>query len=259
MAKENKKRLSIGAKAVIVIVFLFLCGIVGYLFGRLAGFFERTGRTDGLLNILKILTGYGVPVLYPVVMIILLGFCGFRYARAKHIFSTLHEDDEEKLMELERSLNFPMTLLTLCLILNLMFFSIFVEVTEFGTVWEAYGDGIFIGMIIFFLAVYAVLFILTRQCVELVKKINPEKRGDVLDFNFQKKWEESCDEAQKVILYQAGFKAYKVTNYVCMGVYFVCLIAQLLFHAGVMPILAVSAIWLIMTAVFCAEGARLEK
>ena len=50
---------------------------------------------------------------------------------------------------------------------------------------------------------------MSRFIVELEKKLNPEKKGDVIETNFSKKWEDSCDEAQKMIIYEAGYRAYR--------------------------------------------------
>lgn len=257
--KSNKKNVSVLRKSVQIVVIMLICGIAGYGCGRLAVIFEDKGIIESLADVLKTAAIYSMPIIYPAVIIALLVISSCRYFKAKHMFKTLSEDDEDKMLEIEHSLNLPSMLLSFCLILSLTLFAVFVETIELSKFSDSVKGTIILAASAFFIMSYIVLFVIMRQCVELVKKINPEKRGDLLDLNFHKKWEESSDEAQKLIMYKAGFKAYKVTNYVMMGVYLICLIAQFAFHAGVMPTIAVSIIWLIMTVVFCTESARLER
>lgn len=49
---------------------------------------------------------------------------------------------------------------------------------------------------------------------------------------FQKKWMESCDEAEKIIVGKCAFKAYSVTNSVCYVLEIVLVICALAFGTG---------------------------
>lgn len=257
--KSNDKNVSVLRKSVRAAIIMLVCGIAGGVCSMLAVTFEDKGIIENLAYVLKISAVYSMPIIYPAVIIALLVISSSRYFKAKRMFKTLNEDDEDKMLEIEHSLNLPSTLLNLCLILSLTLFAVFVETTELSKFSDSVKGIIILAAAVFFIISYIVLFVIMRQCVELVKKINPEKRGDLLDLDFHKKWEESSDEAQKLIMYKAGFKAYKVTNYAMMAVYLICLIAQFAFHVGVMPTIAVSIVWLIMTAVFCTESTRLER
>ncbi len=257
--KRNKKKVNVTVKVIRIAIIMFVCGIAGYGCGRIAGIFKNKGIIENLADVLKTAAVYGIPIIYPVVIIALLGISFYKYIKAKRAFSVLTDDDEDRMLDIDHSLSVPNMLLNLCLILSLTLFSLFMETIELSVFSDSIKGIIMLAASVFFIISYIVLFVIARQCVELSKKINPEKQGDLLDLNFNKKWEESSDEAQKLIMYKAGFKAYKVTNYAMMGVYLICLVAQFAFHAGVMPIIVVSIIWLIMTAVFCIESARLEK
>ena len=48
--------------------------------------------------------------------------------------------------------------------------------------------------------------------VDAAKKTNPEKTASVYDTKFQKKWLDSCDEAEKIMIGKCAFKAYAATN-----------------------------------------------
>lgn len=259
MSRGNKKKMSVGAKAAIWAAVGILCGVCGFGFGKLIRMFENSGGAENLKEAVKTAAVYVTPFLYLAVMPALFIIAGCRYAAVNRAYKRLGEDDEDRMMELEHKLNLPATLMNVCMILNFMFFSIVAEIIEFGNVSETFGKVLTIVTAILFVGSYVVLVIISRKCLMLVKKMNPEKRGDLLDMNFHKKWEESCDEAQKIIMYKAAYKAFKVTNYSCLALWLVCVLAQFVFHAGVFPVICVSAVWLIMISVYCAETSRLEK
>ena len=48
------------------------------------------------------------------------------------------------------------------------------------------------------------------------KAINPEKQGNILDTDFNKVWMDSCDEYEKQMIWQCGFKAYNVAQTMCI-------------------------------------------
>lgn len=55
-----------------------------------------------------------------------------------------------------------------------------------------------------------------QKCVDSAKKTNPEKTVSVYDIKFQKKWMDSCDEAEKIMIGKCAFRASTVTNTVCL-------------------------------------------
>ena len=48
--------------------------------------------------------------------------------------------------------------------------------------------------------------------VKLLQKTHPEKKGEPSSLKFQEQWLESCDEAEKEIIYQSAYKAYMTVN-----------------------------------------------
>ena len=65
--------------------------------------------------------------------------------------------------------------------------------------------------------------------------MNPEKTASVYDTKFQKKWMESCDEAEKIMIGKCAFKAYAATNTVCSILSIVLAICALVFGIGFLP------------------------
>ena len=95
--------------------------------------------------------------------------------------------------------------------------------------------------------------------VSLLKKINPEKRGNILDFKFDKTWLDSCDEAQKMAVYRTSYETNRVTKYVFMIGWLVALIANEILQLGMFPIMLISIMWLVHTAVNIAAAHKYER
>ena len=95
--------------------------------------------------------------------------------------------------------------------------------------------------------------------VDLEKEMNPSKRGSVYDAKFRDKWEESCDELEKMIIYKSAYKAYKTTALTCVILWIVTATLSIAFKTGPLPSIAVTVIWLVQTVSYCREAIKLER
>lgn len=98
-----------------------------------------------------------------------------------------------------------------------------------------------------------------QKCVDTTKKMNPEKTASVYDTKFQKKWVDSCDEAEKLVIGKCAFKAYSSTNTTCAVLAIVLAVAALLFPIGFLPSLVVCLIWFVNQSVYCKEALKYAK
>ncbi|MCC8183112.1 MAG: DUF3169 family protein, partial [Clostridiales bacterium] len=85
-----------------------------------------------------------------------------------------------------------------------------------------------------------------RRVVDQLREQNPEKRGSVYQFNFQKVWLQSCDEAEQLQIYRAGYQAYKAGVYTCLGLWLAAVIGNLMGWLRWDSILLVGVIWLVL-------------
>lgn len=95
--------------------------------------------------------------------------------------------------------------------------------------------------------------------VDLEKEMNPSKKGSVYDAKFRDKWEESCDELEKIKIYKSAYKAYKTTAMTCMVLWVVTACLSIAFKTGPLPSIAVTVIWLVQTVSYCREAIKLER
>lgn len=116
----------------------------------------------------------------------------------------------------------------------------------------------FIGIGAFF-CILIESIIIQQKCIDAAKITNPEKTASVYDMKFQKKWVDSCDEAEKLLIGKCAFKAYTVTNTVCTILAIVLAICALIFEIGFLPSLVVCIIWIVNQSVYCKEAVKYSK
>ena len=110
-----------------------------------------------------------------------------------------------------------------------------------------------------FFAIMAEVFIIQQKCIDAAKETNPEKTASIYDIKFQKKWMDSCDEAEKIMIGKCAFKAYAATNTICMVLSVVLAVCALVFGIGFLPSLTVCLIWITSQSVYCMEALKYSK
>ena len=107
-----------------------------------------------------------------------------------------------------------------------------------------------------FIAVIVETIIIQQRCVDAVKRMNPEKTASVYDVKFQRKWMDSCDEAEKLMIGKCAYKAYAAASAVLAIIFAVC---ALIFNTGFLPSFAVCVIWFVLQFIYYRETIRYSK
>ena len=113
--------------------------------------------------------------------------------------------------------------------------------------------------IVTFLVILAEGIITQQKVVDIIKIMYPEKTASVYDLKFQKKWVDSCDEAEKIMIGRCAFEAFKVTNSVCGTLSVILAISALMFDIGFLPSFVVCLIWLVNQCAYCRAAAKCSK
>lgn len=113
--------------------------------------------------------------------------------------------------------------------------------------------------IVTFLVILAEGVIIQQKVVDITKIMYPEKTASVYDLKFQKKWVDSCDEAEKIMIGRCAFEAFKVTNSVCGALSIILAISALMFDIGFLPSFVVCLIWLVNQCVYCRAATKCLK
>ena len=108
---------------------------------------------------------------------------------------------------------------------------------------------VLVALAVFFMLMLVNTFI-QSALVKQVKRLNPEKQGNVLDPKFHQDWLDSCDEAQRALIGKAAHAAYRATQKAIIAAMLVAMAVSFEYPVGPLPVVLVGAIWLAQTATY---------
>jgi hypothetical protein len=255
MEKQSERRIYITFAGVLVGSFL-----IGVLMGTgIAALKGTLGGLEQLWSRIKQLAVYVMPVVFAGYNAVLFALSMHIYHKNRRLAELWDGEDEAVIERIEQQLNFPMLFASISMILNYMFFVILVELAEFTELSKAASGVVMALNIVIFVLGFAWYIVVAKLVVDLEKRLNPEKRGNVLDLKFTKRWEESCDEAEKQVIGQCAYKAFRVTNTTCMILWLIAFISEFTFHTGVFPVVCICAIWMVQNVSFIGTAMKLER
>ncbi len=94
--------------------------------------------------------------------------------------------------------------------------------------------------------------------VKLVQKAHPEKKGEISSGKFQQQWLDSCDEAEKEVIYRSAYKSYICTSKTIPMLLLITMLGHLFFGTGIMAIVTVAFIWLVVTVTYLSSCVKLK-
>ncbi len=256
-AKDN---MNSDKKTIVIFVILMICCLfVGYLVGAGAANLQKSKT---LMDILRE-TGNHVlqaaPVIFIVVNIAACIISAGIMIKCEKRFKKWDGEDEDEIESIESVLDFPMILTSIVTILNFFMFSVMLYITEFTTFGREHKYFMFFYTLIVFEAGMIWSTYIQKKCVDLIKKINPEKKGNVLDPSFIKQWENSCDEAELLMIYKAGYGSFRAVEGACAFLWIVTLVCEIAFNTGIFPCVILTVLWLTSVIAYSVESRRLER
>ncbi len=254
-AMEKQKDAKITVKFVIIMVLALIGGV---FLGAVTNLIEEQGNAEVVWAILEQVLAYAVPILFVAMNLVamIVGGCICHSARKKA--AQWDGEDEEWIDKIEKQLNYPILIVNGLQVLNSFMFALSFYLWKIIEEPEWQRDVIALGGLAAYTAGLIGGIILQKKVVTLEKELNPEKRGNVLDTKFQEVWLESCDEAQKEIIYKAAYKAFKATNIACMVMWIVSFVSMLTFDCGMMPVICVIILWMVLNMTYSISCHKLE-
>lgn len=250
--KANRKALP---KFILVIVIAMLAGgAVGYFSGKLR--IDTLG--DGIKHACEFFGMHIAPWLMVIMAVILPVVCIPVYQSAKKLLSAWDGEDEDISDQMDRKLSTAIWISSAALV-----FSYFLIAAAYSGGFEMFDGKIrtvsLCAAIAAFFAVMIEAIVIQQKCVDAAKQTNPEKKASIYDMQFQKKWLEDCDEAEKIMIGKCAYKAYIATNTVCAVLAIVFAVCALVFNIGFLPSFAVCLVWIVNLSVYCKEAMRYSK
>lgn len=255
-----KKQLTDRQKTLRLAIFWALCFAVGIGAGMLILFVTRGDGWDpkAMLEAAAPAASAVLAGLYLIGNATVLSAGWLRVGDMRCAIDALDPDDEDAIDAIERKLNMPVIAASAMQIIDMAIYPVLLWLCLRNSVPQALANVVFAVDCVVFLAGLIVAFVISKRVIDLEKRLNPEKRGSLLDRSFARDWERSMDEGEKLIVYQAGYQAYKQASAACGVLWLVSIITQFLLDTGVFPILCVCAVWLVLTLSYYRTAVRLE-
>jgi len=262
MSKEKKvlDRKKSDKKSKIIFIVVMVCVLVGGFFG---GYFAAAmGDFIGVGDIAQAAMDMLNSESYYIggVVSIFAGMIAFvLYRQSRKAYESWDDEDDEVMDKIEEKLSLAVIITNGSLLLTEIVTTI--GIAQIQNFQERGGQlllkiAILIGGM--FLS-WIITWVLTAKVVKFEKELNPEKKGSLYDFNFQKKWMESSDEAEKLVTYKCGFAAYKAVNTACSVLWLICMYGMVVWHWDNVPVLMVGAVWLTSYLSYSKEALKLSK
>ena len=259
--KRVKTNKQIYTKFVVMIVAGCLVGFLAGFGGAFISDMYGGDIVGGLHQIFRVL----IPIIYVALMVVLYTYSFLNYRKAKKLIDDWNGFDEEVLDEADKMLGLALEPSNIMMVCNFFLYSAMTYISGVTIPGIEENSGVKEGLPFLTIAVavfvlnLVIITVIQKKVVDLTKKINPEKRGNIFDSEFNKEWLSSCDEAEKLSIYKAGYKAYQATSFACLIMWLLSLIGMLLFDTGILPSVCVFAIWLTMVLAYTIACHNIEK
>ena len=241
--------------------FLFkisVAALIGAILGACFGIFPPdSGSTPELIS--REISTSIQPFIFPgliLITILSIGSQEFYFSKLKKICTEM-EDAEDELFDL---LDFKEEKGGAILLgINIFSQGICIILFAFGYSFDYLKNFFALNTCIIFLLCTCYNGAMQARYIKLIQKFHPEKNGDVSYLHFREQWLESCDEAEKEMIYRSAYKSYSNTTKCVALLLLVTMIAHLLFHTGIFAIVAVAFIYLFQSLTYYISCVRVKK
>ena len=269
-AEKNKRENKAALKKFIPMI--IVCAVIGGITGGISSFIGYSDFSGNIAEAALLIVNMVSPWAVIILGVVSFITCWAIYRKARTMYEGAlaaaeaageagaaweHGEPDEQIIEaVEDKLSQGMFILSVIMIVQMLFFGIMMadleNIADYSFAIAMVATGVF---------VVGNLAQLKQQqlMVDLEKEMNPSKRGSVYDAKFRDKWEESCDELEKIIIYKSAYKAYKTTALTCVILWIVTATLSIAFKTGPLPSVAVTVIWLVQTVSYCREAMKLER
>lgn len=263
--KDNKEKLP-----VLILVFI-VSGIIGFFGGGgLFAFLSVLQNNDGFDFATAFLEAQNYLTLLARPTTILIDFIFFimiviTYKKACKAWNSI-QDEDLKYEKTDRYLSLCLIEIAVSSILNLVIFGValYNKPGVMELLKELFDKKVSMAvntadlvLAIFPLMLFGIYTIyMQRKCVDFIRTMYPEKKGSVYDLKFNKVWYESCDEAERIRIGNASYKAFKVTNILCFVLALAFMSLGMVFEIGVLPFVIPALIAVVMNLVYGFESLK---
>ena len=257
----TKKKMNTYLKFVLI---LLGCTVIGGIIGFVS--FMAEGTIGGLRLLAE---GIGVSIcryLFAEFMVLLLIEVVFgertMYKMKQHarFLETAEDDFADRIeYEMEKDAAWGVGVLNMIGALSMIFLATGYSIDYIKSVSnEKEGLGL-LGACVVFIVIFTYNGLWGVRQVKLQQKLDPSKKGDPASTKFTEQWLESCDEAEREIIYQSAYKSYLSLSKWIPVLMIVTMIFHLVWNTGVMAVAVVGVVWMVQNVSYLKSCVMLRK
>ena len=95
--------------------------------------------------------------------------------------------------------------------------------------------------------------------VKMQQKIDPKKKGDPTSIKFTEQWVESCDEAEKELIYQSAFNSFTLLMKWCPILMAIALFMHMFWDTGITAVVFIGIVNLMLNVSYLKNGVVKRK
>ncbi len=178
----------------------------------------------------------------------------YLYRKGKRCAALVGEENEEMFEQADRALGWALGASSVALILGFVFYGM-----SIGFLFQSF-DLVAINMgLVLFVALIVIVVAEQNAIVKATQALHPEKNGSVFDTKFQKKWFESCDEAEKLRIGRAAYRSMQISAKAYPLWFVILCLGNLITPIGVLPFLVFGSLWLVQTQSYQFAAMKRKK
>ncbi len=256
--KEDNKK--IGLFAVILVISGFFGGILGVIGVELVTSMVKSEMTFvEVWNQLQ--RDFAVPASFLLIILdVIFIIISFSYlCKGKKLWKS-DMDEDEKYEVVEKKLSISIILSNVTYYVNFAFFGFaFYAAMSFLEGESESWLRIYMRAIdlVVFMSTLFINLAIQRACINLTKLMNPEKKGSVYDMKFDKVWYQSCDEAERMQIGLASYKAFRAVNNTLLVLMVIFVLGAMFLEIGILPIVIITVIALVNNITYGVASIKL--
>lgn len=248
--KQDKKSL------IRFLLLMSVCSVFGGICGYMMAAYDQSAK-DILNGLMMLIYRVSIPLSFCGALMLAAGVIAYYKGCQKMELSLKDIDNDDLLDQADGTLTFA----TICVSQAPLLTMVFYGVTMPGAVQniDLTPWPLFLAQTIVFILVLLISVVYQVKTIEAVKKLYPEKKGNVLDTKFVKDWFNSCDEAERQKIGEASYFAYRMMSMTALGLLIISILISSTLQLGPFPTLAIGVMMFVGTFSYLYKCRTLEK
>ena len=245
--KEKKKMNTYLKYGLMLAVCVLVGGVLGFWIAAAEG--SLLSLQAGVSCMVRTVSTYLLPELLVLLLLeVIYGEYALRKSKKAAVLAAEAEDEEGDHLdyELERTGAWGTGIMTSAAFLAMVLMSTGYSMAYIETLTKKGEILALLGAFVVFIGIYVYNGYWGIRLVKIQQKLNPAKKGDPASMRFTEEWVESCDEAEKALIYQSSFKSWVTLSKWVSVLMLAAMLAHLIWNTGILAVVLTGLTWLLL-------------